>query len=179
MCSLIHDKCMRSQQFCVSLSHRNCAEFGCHMGLGAPNNRHVCPMRSVPSLKFSNNNSIIEFTAGVTVCCMPSISKILKHVTSPVPSIISSYRKALQSVSIPSGPKRYELGSVTSFQRDHGNPTDEASTSRTLDAQKPWVRPGESETQWAVENRVGPRFAIEKARIRRTTDINVVRQPCV
>ena len=91
-------------------------------------------------------------------------------------SLISSYRNAVRSVSSSGGQKQYKLSSATSLHPDYRDKSDEAASESNLEAQRSWSRSGESVSQRATEDEVDPAFDFDKAGIRKTTDINIMRQ---
>ena len=117
--------------------------------------------------------SNVEFTAGLLVCCMPTITAVFKELKSPVSSWISSYRKGFRSISNSGPTARYELNSVTNLQPPSGGQTYENSSESANGAQSSWEGRQYQGSEQLSQLETGSYFASEDAGIRKTTHIKV------
>lgn len=108
---------------------------------------------------------------------MPSTTKVFKHFKSPVSSLAKSYLGALRSGSKSSNQKHYELSSVTNLHGAYHNRNQDPGAEGTDMRDGSWPAPQDVESKWEVEHENGPRFSHDGAKIRKTTDIDIARQP--
>jgi len=108
---------------------------------------------------------------------MPTTTAVFKQLKTPISSLVSSYQKAFQSVSNPGATERYALSSVTNLHPTHRVESYESNSEETNDLQNSWTGPENPRSEWGLDYETDSPFMCEDARIRKTTDIKVTRQP--
>ncbi|MCJ1381606.1 hypothetical protein MMC17_004717 [Xylographa soralifera] len=122
--------------------------------------------------------SDVEFTAGLLVCCMPTVAVAFKHFKIPMSNFLSSSRRGLKSYATLATSKHYELDSITNLQPAHINESKKSSRETTGNMQSPWSGPGQTIngiTRWSPEYEIHSSSVLGGRQIRRTTDIDVTR----
>ena len=135
---------------------------------------------------FNPLNSDVEFTAGILVCCMPTTTAVFKRLKPPISLWIASYQKSRRSRTSSGATKTHELNSVTNLQSPHEDQSWKSSSEVASDAQNSWGGLGDKLHQWPVQYEMASAYASGDAsspyafgdtNIRKTTDIEVSRQP--
>ena len=103
--------------------------------------------------------SIVEFTAGILVCCMPTTTTVFKRLKFSISSLISSYRK---------GPRSFPNSSVIHLQPTHGDQSYESG-------REAWRELDDQESQRPSQYETGSSLVYQDAKIYKTTDIKVTR----
>ncbi|MCJ1395154.1 hypothetical protein MMC18_008035 [Xylographa bjoerkii] len=120
----------------------------------------------------------VEFTAGLLVCCMPTIAIVFRHFQIPMSHFLSSSRRGRTLFSTSGASKDYEMDSVANLKPVHTGGSSKTSGEETGYTQGPWSGPGETMngiTRWSPEYETHSNFETGEADIRRTTDIYITR----
>ncbi|KAL6715280.1 hypothetical protein ACLMJK_007544 [Lecanora helva] len=120
--------------------------------------------------------SFTEFTAGVLVCCMPSMTAVFKHLKTPLSTKLSSGFRSLQSVTRLGAGSGYK-GSIVADdnldgQEKHAGENGPATNMVRVQRSNPRSLGAEA----AMEEVQGWPWARKEGQIRKTTDIYVTRQ---
>ena len=121
-------------------------------------------------------SSDVEFTAGLTVCCMPTIAVAFQHFKNPPSNDLSSLRRDVISHTRSGAPRHYEMDSITNLQSTHINESKKSITEVTGDMQNPWSSPGQAadgSIRYSSESETHADSVLGAGRIRRTLDMDV------
>ncbi|KAL8950209.1 MAG: hypothetical protein Q9222_003738 [Ikaeria aurantiellina] len=118
--------------------------------------------------------TIVEFTTGIIVCCMPTTRLVFKHWQSLASTKISVYKKSRSSYH-PDRSTACEMGSVPKDRPSLRDRSYDSSTRLTDEIQASQSKKGSQTSDWLSEYEKRSTFFLDDSQIRKTTDITITR----
>ena len=127
--------------------------------------------------------SNVEFTAGIMVCCMPTITTVLKQLNVPVPSKMVSYMRSLRSRSKDSMATQQKSASRDQSQSSYDKKSfgersaDHKGGGTGGSIERSWLMSADRESLFTSNKKVSapPPTYPREGRIFKRTDIDVSR----
>lgn len=127
---------------------------------------------------------MVEMTAGILVCCMPTTAAVLGQLKGPVSSILTTSRKNFKSfarftktTTTTAASGHEELGSTSNLRPPYGAANHHDNNSRAdYEMQKPWSGAGDAWGECRAEPETRVASPLEGAHgIRKSTKVEVKR----
>lgn len=120
--------------------------------------------------------TIVEITAGIIVCCMPSAAAVFVELRGPVSSFLAKSRKGFRSFTRSISTSHHEnLGSTANLRPPFGDSNPQDNGQAQYEMQKLWSGPEGGWGECQAEPETMAVFPLEDTRIRKSTKVEVTR----
>ena len=120
---------------------------------------------------------MVEMTAGVLICCMPTTAVVLDHFGGPVSSFLAKSRQCFSSFFASGSISHHEkLDSTSNLRPPYGDSSPQDKGHAQYEMQSPLSGPEDAWGERRAEPHTTAAIPLEDARIRKSTKIEVTRE---
>lgn len=124
----------------------------------------------------AHESSIVEMTAGILVCCMPTTAAVLVQLKGPLSSFLAASRKNFKTFTRSTFTRHHErLGSTSNLRRPYGDSNPRDNSPAQYEMQKPWSGLGNARAECQAELETTAMSPLEDTAIRKSTKVEVTR----